>query len=109
MVEVDLVIDKFQNELFRIIRDRGNVIKYLPKVFVDKTLIGVLLDFYQIRHVENFVDTGETHALPCAHLHLMYHRVHSSISPHIAVFMAAAPLRHKHFRISGPAYPTIWK
>ena len=80
VIKVDVVVHKFKDQFLRIVSDGRNVRQHLFQILRNKPLIGILLNFDQVRHVENLVDTGEAHALPRAHLHLMHHRVHSYTS-----------------------------
>ena len=77
MVKVDGVVYKFKNELFGIVRYGRNIVQNLSEILLNEPLIGILLNLYQVGHVEDFVDPGEAHALLFAHVHLMHHRVHS--------------------------------
>ena len=77
MLEVDLIVHEFEDELFGIVRDRRNVGEHLLKILLHKTPVGIFLYFDQVRHVEDFVDPGKAHTRLFAHLHLMHHRVHS--------------------------------
>ena len=57
-------VDKFQAELSAVVRDRRDVIKYFFQPLIKEPLIGVFLDFDQIRHFQDFLLSlvAHTHA-----------------------------------------------
>ena len=80
MIKIDVIVHKFEDKFFGIVGNGRNIRQYFLQILRNKPLIGILLNFDQIRHVEDFVDPGKAHAFPRAHLHLMHHRVHSYTS-----------------------------
>ena len=69
------VIDKFQYEVVRIACDWRNIVKRFFQSFCDKLVVGVFLDFDEIRHLENrfFIDARKRHLLPFPQGDLMNH------------------------------------
>ncbi len=55
-------INKFQAQMTAVVGNRGNVIKYFVQPFIQKPLVGIFLDFNQIRHLKNFFLSGIAHA-----------------------------------------------
>ena len=55
-------VNKFQAQMTAVIGNRGNVIKYFVQPFIQEPLVGILLDFNQIRHLKNFFLSGIAHA-----------------------------------------------
>jgi hypothetical protein len=95
VLEIDLVIYEFQYEFFGIVRDRRNIREYLLEILIHEAAIGILLNLYQIRHVEDFIDPGKAHACLFTHLHFMHHRVLSSLDSAAykhGLYLVAPPL-----------------
>ena len=55
-------IHKFQTQMTIVICDRGNIIEYLFQSFVKKPLIGIFLNFNEVRHLQYFLLPGIAHA-----------------------------------------------
>ena len=55
-------VDKFQAEFSAVICDRRNVIKDFFQPFVKKPLVGILLDFNQVGHFQDFFLPLVTHS-----------------------------------------------
>ena len=70
---VQRIIRKFQNQAFAVIGDRRNVRQNLPKAFLQKGLVRILLHLNQIGYCQRLFNAGKTHACAFAHLHRMNH------------------------------------
>ena len=71
----NLIINKFNHKVDRIIGCRRNITKTFSYSFLNKQIIGLLLDFDKIWHFQNFIYSGITHSLVCAQLNRMYHKL----------------------------------
>ena len=58
----ELEIHEFEAHVTREILDRGDVVERLPQPFLQKPSIGVLLNFDEIRHLQNFLALRESHS-----------------------------------------------
>ena len=55
-----LVVDEFQRQFALEVIDWHDVVKHFPQTFFHKPVIGIGLDFNQVRQVQYFLDTGVT-------------------------------------------------
>ena len=82
---IQTVIDKVQNQVARIVRDRGNIAEHFLKPLIQKPFVRIDLHLDQVRHFQDLIDVRETHTGVFSELHRLdiHHRLsslHSSIS-----------------------------
>ena len=62
IIPAKLEINKVEAQMPREVVDRENVPEHFPEAFAKEPFIGILLDLYEVRHIENFFLSGEAHA-----------------------------------------------
>ena len=81
IIAAQLEIDEIKAQMAGEVLDGENVVKDFPETVAEEPLIGILLDFDEIGHLENFLLFGEAHAdafpgLDLSHFaffHVRYH------------------------------------
>ena len=66
MIDVEGIVDKVQYKVVLIIIDTGNILEDLFETLVQEPLIGFLLDFDKIRHIDDVFDFAEALTLRSA-------------------------------------------
>ncbi len=65
-------IRELQREMAAVIGDRGNIIKGFLQTFIQKPLIGTLLNIDEVRHLQNFTLAGVAHPNSLSGFHRTY-------------------------------------
>jgi len=55
-------IHKLQTQMTTVVSDRGNIVEYLFEAFIQKPLVGILLNFNEVGHLQYFFLPGIAHA-----------------------------------------------
>ena len=87
-VDVKLIVDKVEHEIACVVCDTGDILEDFLKALVKKPGIGILLHLDQIRHSQDFVNSGKAHAGVLADLHRF--DIHHWLNHSIHIFTAAA-------------------
>ena len=70
---VQRIIRELEDQALAVVGDGRNIRQHLAKAFLQKALIGILLNFNQIGYCQRFLNAGKTHSRAFAHLHRMNH------------------------------------
>ena len=62
LIAVELKIHKIQTEVSGKILNGENIAEYLPQSLSQEPVVRILLDLYEVRHLQNFLLAGEAHA-----------------------------------------------
>ncbi len=63
MIDVKLVVDKIEHKVVLIVGDARDVLEYFLETFLQKPLVGSLLNLNEVRHIDYFINLAEAHAL----------------------------------------------
>ena len=62
LIAVELEIHKIQTEVSGKILNGENIAEHFPQSLTQEPVVRILLDLYEVRHLQNFLLTGEAHA-----------------------------------------------
>ena len=69
VVNIELIIEKVKHKVSCVVGNTGHIAENLLEAFLQEPLVGLLLNFDKVRHIDDFIDFRKTHTFSLAELY----------------------------------------